>query len=870
MNAYRESAEKVAHVFQTDLQNGLPAAEVVIRIKKYGTNELKHKTRITALKVFVSQFTNPLMFALVIATLLSVFIGEYTDAFVILIAVIVSTIIGFIQEWKAEKAASVLMAYQVDYCTVCRGGIISRIEACNLVPGDLVFLTGGDKVPADIRITQSTNCLVEEALLTGESVPVSKKTETLHESKSVGEQSNMLFAGTFVLSGKAEGIVIATGQKTYLGSIADLLTQTDPAKTPLQQQMARLSFWIGIVVGAVTFVVAVLLFFRGTSWFEILLTSIALSVAAIPEGLPVAIMAILAIGMQRMLRKKALIRRMVAAETLGCVSVICTDKTGTLTQGKMFVTRVVTPKNDVRIDYSNLAAVAISEETRAVIQKCLHHGKKLADGGAGAGALVDKAINQFAEILQIQDSDALGNTVDEIPFSSEKKYMATMQKMLTTNEMLVVVKGAPEKIFSMCKHGSILSEFEKKVTQMTSSEGLRVLAVATRLVTAEADLKNSLSDLDCVGLIGLTDPLRANVNNTIARLNQAGIKLVLVTGDHKNTAVSIARHAGMHPRTYGVVTGVQIDNLGEDGLKKIVESTDVFARVDPLHKIAIVKAWQSHGKVVAMIGDGVNDAPALRNADIGVALGSGSDLAHEISDMVLLDNNLLTIADAVYEGRVIFDNFRKVLLYMLPQSLCEVAVILGALLVGLPLPLAVPQIFWLNLLTDTFPCLALTLEPGEEAVMQEKPRDKKEHVLNKKLQKFIFISTGFLSLSLLAFYSTLFSFYDNLIYVRSMFFTALVMDSLVFSFVVQNLRKSVIDRRLFSNRWLLGSFAIGCCLQVIVLYVPIMQKMFSTCAISLVAWVIILCLSLIKFLFLQFFKSFLLDNGVSACYHVAE
>jgi Ca2+-transporting ATPase len=713
--------------------------------------------------------------------------------------------------------------------------------------------------------------LVEEALLTGESVPVEKKSDTMHEAKTIGEQNNMLFAGTFILSGKAEGIVVAIGQKTYLGSIANLLAEAKVIKTPLQQQLARISKWIGIVVGLIILVVALIMLLQGAAWFEVLITGIALAVAAIPEGLPVAIMAILAIGMQRMLRKKALIRRMIAAETLGCVSVICTDKTGTLTQGKMFVTRVVTVKYDIKIDYSNLAALEISSEIKEMIQKCLHHGKKIVDGGAGAGALVDKAITQFASILQIQNSESdLGEMIDEIPFSSEKKYMATSHKLSTQSELLILVKGAPEKIFSMCKHNSALVEFEKKVIHMTSVDGLRVIAIATRLVNAGAELKESLNDLDCVGLIGLTDPLRANVNSTIKILNQAGIKLVLVTGDHKETALSIARQAGMRPRTHGVVTGVQMDNLGEDGLKKIAENTDVFARVDPMHKIAIVKAWQSHGNVVAMIGDGVNDAPALRNADMGVALGSGSDLAHEISDMVLLDNNLLTIADAVYEGRVIFDNFRKVLLYMLTHSLCEAAVILGALLLGFPLPLAVPQILWLNLLTDSFPCLALTLEPGEDSIMREAPRSKREHVVNKNLQKFMLVSTGVLSLSLLAFYSGLFFIFDDLTYIRSLLFTALVLDALMFSFVVQDLKKSGIGKRLFSNKWLLGSFAVGCCLQIIVLYVPAMQKMFSTSAISLIHWLIILCLSLIKFLILQFFKRFLLDIGVSACYHVAE
>lgn len=847
MHPYQSDIETVTKQFETNLKAGLSSHQAAERLKTFGRNTIKEVKAKSPFIIFLQQFLSPLMYILLIASIASMLVGELKDAIVISIAVIINVIIGFVQEWKAEKAATALKAYEVPRCHVQRDGNIVEIDARELVPGDIVNLAPGSRIPADIRLSYVADLTVEEAILTGESKPISKTIEPLDVGLPVGDRTNMAYSGTYAISGKGVGVVVATGHKTQLGQIAQLLIETKDEDTPLQLQIKRFSWFLGWLMLSVTGAVFVLGLLKKFPFKEIITISIALAVAAIPEGLLVAVTVVLAIGMQRMLRRKALVRHLIAAETLGSVSVICTDKTGTLTKGYMAIDQIITRKNPPNV-IELLQAATLNNDAQIVPEKDQRVGNPT------EVALLEAAHQHNIDTKNLQETMP---RIDEIPFSSNIKYMATLHQINSTQR--VIVKGAPEKIFPMCNIDTATKEyFFSKADEMTKN-GLRVLAIASK-DGSDLVIQTELHSLTCLGLVGLRDPLRPTAAQTVKELNNAGIHTVVVTGDHQDTATHIARGAGIAIREENSMTGPELDAIDDQELYEKITSIDLFARVSPEHKIRIVDAWQRRGESVAMIGDGVNDAPALKSSDIGVALGSGSDVTHEISDMVLLDNNLSTISAAVRQGRIIFDNIRKVIVYLMADSFSEIILILGSLLMGLPLPMLAAQIFWINLVTDGFPDLALTMEPGEPEVMLEKPRAKDEPVMNTHMKVLIFIIGIITDIGLFGLYLGLLRTGFDIVHIRTIMFTALAIDSLFYVFSVRSMRSSLFRVNPFKNKWLNLAVLAGAAVQLLAVYFPPMQKLFSTVPLGTQEWGIILALALVKLVSIEVTKEWFIHR----------
>lgn len=839
--AYQEHVDAVSQQHKTNIQSGLSSDEALQRLKKYGQNIIPKKGATSSFVILFHQFVSPIMFILAVAAGASILIGEFGDAIVIGIAVFINVIVGFIQEWKAEKAAAALQVFEVPECNVRRDGHVCTIKTSELVVGDIVILSAGSRIPADVRLSQVASFEVEEALLTGESQPIKKSVDQLSGKLVLGDRTNMAFRGTFVLNGRAEGIVVAIGRETAIGDIAGLVDEIGEDITPIQHQLKRFSWILGGVMLIIVVVILGIGFLRGFVFKELFATSIALAVAAVPGGLLVGMTVILAIGMQRMLKHKALVRKLISAETLGGVSVICTDKTGTLTEGKLSVVRVVTFNHDVARGehvpdevYDALVMVALNNDAH------VSKDGKVRMGEPTELALLEGAIDARVDVWGKKEKFP---RIDEIPFSSERKFMVTLHGGQQGQRL--IVKGAPEVILSMCSlEPEKKAAIEKRAHEMTT-EGLRVLALAFKDGQA-FDLKSDVKELTFAALIACSDPLRETARQTVEQLKGAGIRTVLVTGDHAETARTIARGAGIMVRDNGLITGTQLQEMSEDELLGRISEIDVFARVDPRDKVRIVEAWKNAGQTVAMTGDGVNDAPALRSADIGIALGAGSDFVHEIADLVLLDNNLSTISIAVREGRIVFDNIRKVITYLLADSFSEVILIGGAVLMGLPLPLLAVQVLWINLVSDGPPSIALTMEPGEAGIMHEKPRKKDEPILNTEMKTIIFIIGIVTDLGLFGLYLILRHFDTNMIHLRTIIFTALSVDSLLFAYSIRSMRTSLFRMNPFSNKWMLPAIIIGLCIQLSVVYIPFLQKLFSTIPLGLMDWVIIMGLALVK------------------------
>jgi len=820
-------------------KNGLGGDEVRARLAQYGRNELPSEDGDAWYLVVFRQFTSPLMIVLGLAAFASILVGEGSDAVVIFIAVLLNGSVGFMQEWKAEKAALALRGYEVPHATVLRDGGVVKIEAALLVPGDVVLLETGASVPADVRIIESVDLSVDEALLTGESFPVVKSVAELDGKPGIGDRVNMGFMGTVVVSGRGKGVVVASGVSTQLGKITKLVLDTGDESTPLQEQIRKFSVMLGWLFVGISLLVSVFGLLSGRGFFEMMELAIALAVASIPEGLLVAMTVILAIGMQRMLKRRALVRRLVAAETLGSVSVVCTDKTGTITRGKMSVVR------------AELSGDATGDEL--IVAGVLNNNAYVDSEGGFIGHPTETALLERAFESGVDFSDIKNRylRIDELAFSSELKYMVTVSKH-DGSEMLVV-KGAPVKVFAMCDlEAGELVRLESIVKEMTDS-GLRVLAFAEK-IGHDLEASGALFGLRCLGVVGLEDPLREDAKDTLESMRRAHMRVVIVTGDHPATVSAIASKAGMEVSGDEILVGGDIALMSDDELKANISKYSIFARVNPEHKVRIVEAWRANGETVAMIGDGVNDAAAMKAADIGVALGSGTDVARETSDMVLLDDNLESIVSAVREGRVVFDNIQKVIVYLMSDSFSEIVLIGVSLLVGLPLPVIAVQVLWINLVTDGFPYIALTVEPGEDDVMERFPRKKDAGVVNGDMKVLIFIIGIITDIGLFGAFLYFYNTGMDIGYLRTMMFSALAMDSLFYVFSVRNLKKSIFRVNLFSNRLLLISVVAGGLLQVAVVYIPVLQRMFSTVGLSLGDWGIVLGLSLLKVLVIEITK----------------
>ncbi len=835
-------------LLETSDQGLLPDV-IRTRKKQYGPNSLPQTKSVSWIKIVVSQFANPLMFVLVGAVVASILIGEINDAIVIAIALAMNATVGFIQETKAEKAAEALRSYEIKKTAVRRRGNVEEIRSDELVPGDIVILAAGARVPADVRLVSVQSAQFDEAILTGESYPREKTVNAIPEKTILVERANMAYMGTLLASGKAEGVVVATGKQTRLGAIATLVHETLDEKTPLQTQMKRFSRFLGLLVLIIASVLFAFGVFMDETIKEMLTISVALAVAAIPEGLLVALTVILAIGMQRMLKRKALVRRLVAAETLGSVTVVCTDKTGTLTEGHMTVARLVTEKGDVSLNER------VSDEAYdLLVASVLNNDAVVKSGHPSVGHPTEIALVEAGQKVHIDVDEKRKKfqRVEEIPFESSRKYMATIHRGNEHDRL--IVKGAPERVFNMCLKGRDVERFQEKAKEMVS-QGLRVLAVGVR-DTRNLDL--TLKNLKCIGLIGIHDPLRDQAEETIATLKHAGIRTVIITGDHPDTVLHVAKQAGMSTSRKRLLIGSEIDTYSDEGLSAIMEDIDVFARVEPQHKVRIVSALRKNGEVVAMIGDGVNDAAALKAADIGVAVGNASDVTKETSDMILLDNQLGTVSAAVREGRVIFDNMRKVIVYLMSDSFSEIVLVAGSLLMGIPIPFTAAQILWINLVTDGFPDLALTLEPGEKDVMTQPPRDKDEPIMNRDMKLLVFIIGVVTDLGLFGLYLVLYhSSGLDFAHIQTVMFTALAIDSLLFVFAVRSFRTSIFRQNPFRNRWLVAAVLMGAAIQIMAVYFEPLQNLFGTVGLGVTDWLLILGLSVVKLIAIELTKDVL-------------
>jgi P-type Ca2+ transporter type 2C len=870
-NWYNSSITQVFEETKSS-KDGLTSGKVKKLQKKYGLNELPNKKPTSKITLVINQIKSPLVYVLIFAVIISIVLGHYTDAGVICLVVVINTIFGYWQESKANNAAEKLKQIIKHTARVERDGGVIQIDSSQLVPGDVILLKSGDKIPADARLFEMIDLQTVEASLTGESTPIKKNIKRMEIGSQLADRKNMVYMGTMVSRGKAKAVVVATGTKTEIGKISVLIEEAKEIKTPLQDKLSHFSKWLTWVIVSISAVVFIQGYFANRDLIEMLLTVVALAVSAIPEGLLVAVTIILTFGMQFILKRKALVRKLVAAETLGSISVICTDKTGTLTEGVMRVSKIITANDEyVPSDASELLSLGKNRNliskvsilcSNAIIENPLaelEHIKIIGDptetslllASIQSGFIKDSLEKEYKQLA-------------EIPFSSDTKYMATLHNHIKDKHQHVFVKGAPEKLFDFCKFVIIkgkkikldnkyLTKLENKYTHLTS-QGLRVLGFAYK--TGKFDsLKDELNDLVFLGFVAIKDPLRVDAKQTIQLCKRAGIRPVIITGDHKLTAKAIFEELGLKVDS-NMVEGRDLDKWSDTELQDKVKNIDIYARVEPKHKLRIVNAWQAIGEVVAMTGDGINDAPAIKTADIGIAFGSGSDVTKETADIILLDNNFKVIVAAVEQGRIIFDNIRKVILYLLTDSFSQIILISGSLMLNLPLPFLVTQILWINLISDGLPNIAMALEPGEKEVMNEKPRKRNEPILNREMKLIIFFVGIFMDLILLVLFILMYAKINDIDYIRTVIFTASGVGSLFYAFSVRSLRHSVISKNPFKNKYLVGAVTISFLAFFAIIYIPFLQPVFHTVPLGWMEWGLIILLALFKVFLIEIVKHF--------------
>jgi calcium-translocating P-type ATPase len=838
---------EVVLVLQTHLDLGLSEQEAAERLVRFGPNTLPPNRTHGPLVRFLLQFHNPLIYVLIVAAVVTLALGDVVESLVIAGVVLVNATVGFVQEQRASAALEALAQFARTSAHVLRGGAVHRVDSATLVPGDVVLLDAGDKVPADLRLVAVADLQVDESALTGESEPVAKAAETLPSQTVLADRLNMAYSGTLVTAGHSRGIVVATGAETELGRIHQLVGTAAGVATPLTRRLARFSRWLTVVImalAAVTFAIGIS---RGEGIADMITAAVALAVGAIPEGLPAAVTITLAIGVSRMARRHAIIRKLPAAETLGSTTVICTDKTGTLTQNRMTVRYVCTRGRVVELDDPpDLVEPCL---TVGVLCNDAHLREDPEQGTVVTGDPTETALLVAAArqgILQ-RDQVTAWPREDELPFSSDRGLMATVHRSAATGERVVLVKGATEAVLALCGSADWPStdtgDWRRAIEQHAAEFGeqaLRVLAFATRTVPQDWSLDAGLpDDMTFVGLQAMADPLRAESVLAVAACRRAGITVKMITGDHPRTAAAIARDAGIG-RADGlppVVTGAQLSSTPDDELRDLVQEADVFARVSADQKLRIVEALQSHRHIVAMTGDGINDAPALKQADIGIAMGyGGTEVAKEAAAMVLADDNFATIEAAVEEGRSIYDNLVKFITWTLPTNIGEGAVILAAIAVGTALPITPVQILWINMTTAVALGLMLAFEPGEPGIMARAPRSPTQPLLTRALVwRIVFVgalmligSFGLFELALDAGYS--------IEQARTLAVNAFVAMEIGYLFNCRSLEHSVLSVGLFTNRLLLLGVATMIVLQLVLTYVPLMQVAFSTAALPAEAW----------------------------------
>ena len=826
---------------EKELTKGLTTKEAEKRIENFGLNELEHKSKASAIKIFLSQFNDFMVWVLIAATIISGIIGDTADAITILIIVIINAILGFVQEFRTEKSLEALKELAAPTCKVLRDSTIKIINSIYLTIGDIVILEAGDRIPADGFFVESSGVVVDESLLTGESVGVSKEASS--------KNNNSGFMGTTIVKGKGIFKVSAIGMKTEMGKIADLIQNIDEEKSPLNQKLESLGKVLVALCLVICAAVTIMGIIRGNDITEMFLLGVSLAVAAIPEGLAAIVTVALALGVSRMLKRNALVRKLPAVETLGCTSVICSDKTGTLTQNKMTVKEVYINGRIYELDKEELKDYLKFEKTMIYCNDCNYDfsKKKMSEvlhGDPTETALINMFYKEPAKLKEFVEK---AKRIFDIPFDSTRKMMSVIVK--EGGKDTCYVKGAPERVIDRCdyilengKVKPLTYQKKKQVAQFItamSSRALRCIAAAYK----EDNLsKNSKLEehLIFIGVAGSIDPPRDEARDSVLKCKLAGIKPVMITGDHQNTALAIAKSLNICNNESQIMTGNEIEAIKDSELEKKVKKIRVFARVSPSHKLRIVRAFKKNGNIVAMTGDGVNDAPAIKEADIGVSMGiSGTDVTKEASSMILMDDNFSTIVAAVEEGRIIYDNIRKFIRYLLSCNLGEVLTMFLATLFYLPNPLSPIQILLVNLATDGLPAIALGVDPAESDIMRQQPREKNESIFARGLVEKIIVRGSLIGLCTLLSFMVGRYYRMDLDTCRTLALCTLVMSQLIHVFECRSERHSIFEIKLFTNPYLVGAVSVSIVLICMVLYVPFLQGVFHTVALSLSQWLIV-------------------------------
>ena len=895
-NWFNKTFKEVEKELETDLEKGLSKEKVEERQEKYGFNELQQVAKKSLFQRFLEQFKDFSIIVLIIAAIVSGIVGVLqgegiTDTIIILIVVIVNAIIGVAQESKAEKSLEALQKLSDHASKVIRNENMEVVPAKELVPGDIVVLDTGDYIPADLRIIEAVNLKTQESSLTGESVPVEKISEIIEEKEiGIGDRKNMLFSSSLVTYGRGKGIVVETGMTTEVGKIAGMINSTEKQETPLQQKLDKLGKTLGIAALVICAVIFILGILQGKEIISMFMTAVSLAVAAIPEGLVAVSTIVLAIGVQKMVKKNAIVKRLPAVETLGSATVICSDKTGTLTQNKMTVERIFW--NDATREASNISDDEIDEElTKLVYANMLCNDTKISSDGTLTGDPTETALVDMGFKLNFDPSiyDRM-ERVEEIPFDSDRKLMTTVNKV--GDKYVVYTKGGIDEILKRCTSyeigGQISEELESYINKIRqenekmAQNALRVLGCAYKEIDhipTKEEIKTIENDLIFIGMVGMIDPPREEAKLAVEKCKTAGIKTVMITGDHKITATAIAKKLGILENDDEAITGLELEQMTDEELEKNVRHYSVYARVSPEHKVRIVKAWQKNGEVVAMTGDGVNDSPALKKSDIGCAMGIvGTDVAKEAADVILTDDNFATVVSAVEEGRKIYDNILKVIQFLLSSNIGEVVVLFFATLLtplfskwfgitdinGLEILLPI-HILWINLVTDSLPALALAFDPANSDIMQRKPIKPGKGIFTKGMTwRVVYQGIMIGGLTLAAFMiglattkepiGTLTLDQSKIEVGQTMAFVTLALSELVHVFNVRDNKKSIFKTGIFNNMKLIGAIIISAVLMFVILLIPGLREIFSIPVLPKENIIELICLVLAPIVIVEIFK----------------
>jgi Ca2+-transporting ATPase len=877
---FSKSPEEVLKEFDVNPSTGLSSEEAKTRIEKYGENKLKGKPKKSIISLFFAQLKDMLIYVLLGAALITIAIGEYVDAIIILLVVVLNAVIGVVQEYKAEKAIEALQQMATPKSLVKRDGEVKEISSEEIVPGDIVVLDAGRYVPADLRLIDSVNLQIEESALTGESVPSDKNARDLHEDPKtpIGDKSNMAFMSTLVTYGRGEGVVVATAMDTEIGKIAKILDEDNEEMTPLQKRLDELGRILGFLAIGICALIFVIALFQKRDLFDMFLTAISLAVAAIPEGLAAIVAIVLALGVTRMSKINAIVKKLPAVETLGSVNIICSDKTGTLTQNKMTVVKHYTLNNLKDVPATETSFKADPDEAE-LIKTFVLCSDATYENGQSTGDPTEIALVVLGDKYHLpkRELNEKHKRVGEKPFDSDRKLMSTLNE--EADGYRVHTKGAIDNILKISTHALVngkivpLTEEMKatylKVAEEMSDNALRVLGAAFKDTKSIIPPEEMEKDLIVIGMVGMIDPPRLEVKDSIKQAKMAGITPIMITGDHKNTAVAIAKELGIAESIDQSLTGAEIDQLSDEEFSERINNYRVFARVSPEHKVKIVRAYKSQGNIVSMTGDGVNDAPSLKYADIGVAMGiTGTDVSKGASDMILTDDNFTTIVHAIEEGRNIYNNIKKSVVFLLSCNLGEVITILFSILFFWPVPLLPTQILWINLITDSLPAISLGIDPGDKDVMRKKPRNPKESFFAHGAWLRAIIGGVLIGiLTLTAFYLGLIEHgytlgsqnipEDVLTYARTMSFVVLAGSQLFYSLSMRNEYKSIFQIGIFSNKYLIGAIIIGFILQIGVISVPFLAEAFKVQNLSIMDWDIVIFLALIPLIVNEIIKIFI-------------